>query len=383
MSLLEGILVVDFSQFLSGPSGSLRLADLGARVIKVEKPETGDICRQLYVSEVELAGESTIFHTINRNKESITADLKNEKDKARVLDLLAQADVVMHNFRPGVMDRLGLAFEDVKAVKPDVIYAEISGYGQEGPWKDLPGQDLLLQALTGLSYLNGERDKLPTPMGISVVDILAGTQLAQGILAALYQKDQTGEGALVQVSMLESALDFQFEVFTTFLNDGNELPQRSKANHAHSYVAAPYGIYETQDGYLTLAMGNIQVLKDLLDCPELAPFEDPRTWFDQRDEIKAILAGHLQSKSTQHWLDILEPADIWCARVLDIEALMEEEGYKVLEMEMKVRTSQGHEVKTTRCPIRVNGEILQSEKGAPFLGEHNDAIAREFGLNVN
>jgi len=289
----------------------------------------------------------------------------------------------MHNFRPGVMQRLGFDYKSVKERHASVIYAEISGYGQEGPWKELPGQDLLLQAMTGLPYLNGEEDKSPIPMGISVVDILAGTHLAQGILAALYQKDQSGEGALVQVSMLESAMDFQFEVFTTFLNDGEDLPVRSKANHAHCYVAAPYGVYETSDGYLALAMGNILVLGELLGCDSLTDFDDPKTWFDQRDQIKAVLADHLLDKSTAHWLGILEPADIWCARVLDMEALMAEEGYQVLDMEMVVKTTKGHEIRTTRCPLRVNGQKLKPEKGAPFLGEHNDAIAREFGLNQN
>ncbi|QDH78998.1 CoA transferase [Echinicola soli] len=382
MQLLEGITVIDFSQFLSGPSASLRLADLGARVIKVEKPGTGDICRQLYVSEVKIAEESTIFHTINRNKESFTADLKDPEDQKVIWKLIQKADVVMHNFRPGVMKRLGFDHSSVKARFPQVIYAEISGYGQDGPWEGLPGQDLLLQALTGLPYLNGEQDKAPVPMGISVVDILAGTQLAQGILAALYRKEETGQGALVQVSMLESAMDFQFEVFTTFLNDGEELPQRSKANHGHCYVAAPYGVYATADSYLALAMGNILTLGELLGCEELAVFADPKSWFDQRDEIKALLAEHLTNQDTQHWLDILEPADIWCAKVLDMEAMMEEDGYQVLEMEMEVKTTKGDRIKTTRCPIRVNGQGLKSERGAPFLGEHNDAIVREFGLDA-
>lgn len=380
MKLLDGILVVDFSQFLSGPSASLRLADFGARVIKIEKPGTGDICRQLYVSEVEVANESTLFHTINRNKESFSVNLKDEKDKELVNGLVKKADVVMHNFRPGVMEKLGFSYEEIKHINPKIIYAGISGYGEEGEWKVLPGQDLLLQSLSGLPYLNAESTKIPTPMGISVVDILAGTHLAQGILAALVKRDTTGEGSLVQVSMLESALDFQFEVFTNFLNDGEELPERSEKNHAHSYVAAPYGVYETMDGYLALAMGSIPQLSELLSCPALTKYDDPKNWFRQRDEIKKILADHLKNQKTKYWLDILEPADIWCAKVLTIEELTAEDGYKVLEMEMKVRTSKGQEIKTTRCPVRINGEILKSERAAPFLGEHNDAIVREFDL---
>src|SRR6187402_402476 len=256
MKLLEDILVIDFSQFLSGPSAALRLADMGARVIKIERPETGDICRQLYVSDVRIEGESTIFHAINRNKESYAADLKDADDLERIMQLLAKADVMIHNFRPGVMERIGLDYEKVKAINPAIVYAEVSGYGTEGPWKDLPGQDLLLQAASGLTWLSNNNNEHPTPMGVAVVDIMAGTHIAQGILAALYQKAVTGEGALVQVSMLESILDFQFEVLTCYYNDGRQLPVRGAVNSAHAYIAAPYGIYKTNDDYIALAMTN-------------------------------------------------------------------------------------------------------------------------------
>ena len=146
MKLLESILVIDFSQFLSGPSASLRLADMGAQVLKIEKPGKGDICRELYVSDVMIEGESTIFHAINRNKMSYAADLKQPEDLEKIKLLLARADVMIHNFRPGVMERIGLDYETVKAINPGIIYGEINGFGSEGPWKDLPGQDLLLQA---------------------------------------------------------------------------------------------------------------------------------------------------------------------------------------------------------------------------------------------
>src|ERR1043165_3923973 len=220
MKPLEGIIVVDFSQFLSGPSGSLRLADMGAQVIKIERPGSGDICRQLYVSDVKIEGESTIFHAINRNKQSYEADIKDSEDLEKVKQLLMQADVMMHNFRPGVMERIGLDYASVKKINPTIIYAEVTGYGNEGPWRDLPGQDLLLQAASGLTWLSNNYDENPTPMGVAVVDIMGGTHIAQGILAALFQRGITGEGALIQVSMFESILDFQFEVLTCYFNDG-------------------------------------------------------------------------------------------------------------------------------------------------------------------
>jgi len=380
MSLLKDIIVVDFSQFLSGPSAALRLADMGAQVIKIERPETGDICRQLYVSDVMIDGESTIFHAINRNKQSYTADLKNADDLEKIKAILAKADVMMHNFRPGVMERIGLDYESVKAINPSIVYGEINGYGSEGPWKDMPGQDLLLQAVSGLTWLSNNHEENPTPMGVAVVDILAGTHMAQGILAALYKKLTTGEGALIQINMFESILDFQFEVLTCFYNDGNQLPVRSTNNSGHAYVAAPYGIYRTKDGYISLAMGNIILLAGLLSCEGLKDFSNSSDWFTRRDEIKKILSGHLLTNTTTHWLSILEPADIWCARVMDYEALMQQEGYRVLDMEVIVKTSNGLSVTTTRCPLRVDGKKLVSYKGAPVLGEHNEEIEEQFGL---
>ncbi|HLZ86019.1 MAG TPA: CoA transferase [Puia sp.] len=380
MDLLNDIIVVDFSQFLSGPSAGLRLADMGARVIKIERPGIGDICRQLYVSDTRIEGESTIFHAINRNKQSYAADLKDKHDLDKIKKLIEKADIVLHNFRPGVMERIGLDYATVKAIKPDIIYGEVSGYGAEGPWKDLPGQDLLVQALSGLTWLSNNRDERPTPMGVSVVDILAGTYLTQGILAALYRRGISGQSALVQVSMMEAILDFQFEVLTCHYNDGRQLPVRSRVSNGNAYIPAPYGIYKTREGYLSLAMGDILKLAALLECQPLGQFSDSADWFPRRDEIKAILAQHLLLRTADEWLAILQPADIWCAKVMDYHDLLQQLGYKVLNMELKVKTSNGLSIRTTRCPIRVDGKIAVSEKGAPLLGEHNALIDAQFGL---
>ncbi|HXD78206.1 MAG TPA: CaiB/BaiF CoA-transferase family protein [Puia sp.] len=382
MNLLQDMIVVDFSQFLSGPSAGLRLADMGARVIKIERPGTGDICRQLYVSDTRIAGESTIFHAINRNKESYAADLKVAADLERVKTLIGSADVVLHNFRPGVMERLGLDYATVRAIKPDIIYGAVSGYGSEGPWAGLPGQDLLVQAMSGLTWLSNNRDERPTPMGVSVVDILAGTYLAQGLLAAIYRRAMTGAGALVEVSMLETILDFQFEVLTCFYNDGRQLPVRSQLSNGNAYIPAPYGIYKTREGYLALAMGDIVTLSALLQCPPLEKYSEPTEWFDRRDEIKSILTAHLLTRTADEWLSDLLPADVWCAKVMDYHDLMEQVGYQVLNMELKVRTSNGLSIRTTRCPIRVDGQISLPEKGAPVLGEHNRVIDAQFGLGA-
>lgn len=377
---LEGILVVDFSQFLSGPSASLRLADLGARVIKIERTGSGDICRELYVSNVVLDGESTTFHSINRNKESFTADLKNEDDRERVRKLVAQADVVMHNFRPGVIERLGFDYESVRAFNPSVVYGVISGYGDEGPWKGKPGQDLLLQALSGLAWLSGNEGDGPVAMGISLVDIFTGAVLVQGILACLVRRGVSGEGGLVEISMLEAILDFQFELLTNFFQDGGEEPVRTRTNNAHSYLGAPYGVYETADGHLALAMGRIPQLGTLLECPALLDYPEPASWFAKRDEIKSLLAAHLKTRPTAAWLAVLEPADIWCAEVLDWPRLTSHEAYRILGMEQTVTRGDGFSYKTTACPIRIDGERFTATPGSPLLGEHTASLIQEFAL---
>ena len=220
MKPLEGLLVLDFSQFLAGPSAAMRLADLGARVIKIERPGTGDICRQLYITNLKLDGDSTLFHSINRNKQSFAADLKNPEHLAQVKKLISRADVLIQNFRPGVMERIGLDYQNVAKLNPKIVYGIVTGYGATGPWADLPGQDLLAQSRSGLVWLSGDADRPPTPMGLAVCDLAASAHLVQGILACLVQRGVSGKGGKVEVSLLESILDLQFELTSTFLNDG-------------------------------------------------------------------------------------------------------------------------------------------------------------------
>jgi crotonobetainyl-CoA:carnitine CoA-transferase CaiB-like acyl-CoA transferase len=378
MKPLEGLLVLDFSQFLAGPSAALRLADLGARVIKIERPDGGDLCRRLYISNLEFEGDSTLFHSINRNKESFAADLKDPADRERVLALVARADVLIQNFRPGVMERLGLDCLSLRARFPRLVYAEVTGYGSTGPWRDKPGQDLLIQALSGLAWLNGDAAQPPVPFGLAVADMFAGAHLVQGILAALVRRGVTGAGARVEVSLLESVLDLQFEVLTTHLNDGGKPPERSAINNAHAYLGAPYGIYRTSSGFIALAMGSVIRLGELLSCQALAQYRDPQSWFTARDEIKRALATHLTSRPTVHWLALLEPAGYWCSDVLTWPELMREEAFQSLGMLQEVRRGQGQPLRTTRCPVRIDGEIYRSSKPAPAIGEHTAAIWDEF-----
>jgi crotonobetainyl-CoA:carnitine CoA-transferase CaiB-like acyl-CoA transferase len=377
---LEGLLVLDFSQFLAGPSAALRLADLGARVIKIERPDRGDLCRQLTIGNLGFDQDSALFHTINRGKESFAADLKQPEDLARVRKLVGHADVLIQNFRPGVMERIGLHAEAAMELNPRLVYGGVTGYGYRGPWAEKPGQDLLAQSLSGLTWLSGQPDQGPVAMGLAMADLFAAAHLTQGVLACLVRRGVTGRGGRVEVTLMESILDAQFEVFTTHLNDGGREPQRSEVSNANAYVGAPYGIYSTSDGSLAIAMGSVPRLGELLGCSRLLPFTDPTTWFDRRDEIKAVLRDHLKTHTTAHWLSILEPADVWCADVLTWTRLLEQEGFKALDMIQNISRMEGGTLRTTRCPIRVDEEVYKSPRCAPRVGEHTAQLVDEFGL---
>jgi crotonobetainyl-CoA:carnitine CoA-transferase CaiB-like acyl-CoA transferase len=377
--LLAGLTVVDMSQFLSGPYCSLRLSDLGARVIKIERPDGGDLSRRLYLSDTEVGGDSTLFHAINRGKESLGIDLKDPEDLAFLRRLLGKADVLIQNFRPGVIERLGLDYAAVRAINPAIVYASISGYGEDGPWVMRPGQDLLAQARSGLMWLNGDEAQGPVPFGLAVADMLAGANACQGILAALVRRGISGAGAHIQTSLLESLIDFQFEVLTTHLNDGGRKPKRSDFRSAHAYLSAPYGVYPARDGYLAIAMTPLGRLQDLLGIEALAPYrDDSRAWFTARDAIKQIIAGRIATGTVDHWLSILEPADIWCSKVLEWPELLASDGFRILDMLQTVTREDAVSIGTTRCPVRVNGQRPLGQRAAPRVGEHTAEIRAEF-----
>jgi CoA:oxalate CoA-transferase len=377
-ALLEGLLVLDMSQFLSGPFAALRLGDLGARVIKIERPDGGDLCRRLYLTDTEIGGDSTLFHAINRGKLSFAADFKNPADVAAVKALIGKADVIVQNFRPGVVERFGLDYATAKAVNPRIVYASITGYGEDGPWAMLPGQDLLAQARSGLMWLNGDRDQGPVPFGLAIADLLAGSAIVQGVLAALVRRGRSGEGAHIETSLLEALVDFQFEVLTTYLNDGGRIPTRSGFRNAHAYLAAPYGVYPTSDGWVAIAMTPLEKLAAALDLPAIAL--PAKAGFERRDEIKRAIADHVAAQPTAHWLKRMLPVDIWCAEVLDWPGLLDGEAFRRLDMLQTVVRPEGHALRTTRSPIRVDGQRKVCGVAAPRIGEHTEALRAEMGL---
>jgi len=381
---LEGILVLDFSQFLAGPVAAMRLGDLGARVIKVERPQGGDIGRTLAFAGKSVDGDTVSFHAMNRNKESIAADLKNADDLAWVRHLVSKADVIIQNFRPGVMERLGLDYDSVRAINPAIVYASASGYGDTGPWKDRPGQDLLAQSVSGMPWLSGSREDGPTPVGLSIADHLMSVHIAQGVTALLVRRFRTGVGGHVQTSLLEAMLDLQFELLSTRLNDASVTVERKGPHSAHAFLSAPYGTYPTSDGYLALAMNPVTKIGSLLGIRELEELTDPQSWWDEEDRIGDLLAAHFALETTDHWLEILDAADVWCAPVLTLEELVAHEGFAAIEMTQRVSReaplpgAADVSLLTTRSPLRIDGERLLTPRAAPRLGEHTEAVREEF-----
>ena len=257
----------------------------------------------------------------------------------------------------------------------------VTGYGSKGPWAGKPGQDLLIQALSGLTYLSGTKNDTPTPFGLAIADMICGAHLAQGILAGLIQKGKTGGGMLVEVSLLESILDFQFELITTFLNDGGQLPRRGEAKGTgHAYLKAPYGIYRTKDSYLALAMGNLRHIAGVIGWNAIDQYPDEESWYTRKDEIVRSLTALLQQKTTADWIAVLEPNDIWCSEVLNYKTLVNHESFEVLGMDQNIDLPDGRTFRTTRCPIRIDGEKLYSSVPAPKAGAHTTSIDNEMTL---
>ena len=370
---LDGVTVLDFSQFLAGPVAALRLADLGARVIKVERPAGGDLGRTLAFGG-RMAGDSSMsFHAMNRNKEGVTADLKDPADLARVKELVAGVDVVIQNFRPGVMERLGLDYDSVAALNPSIVYGSVSGYGDSGPLKDRPGQDLLAQSIAGLPWLNGSRDDPPVPVGLAVADHLASCHLAQGITALLVRRFRTGRGGLTETSLFESLLDLQFELLTTRLNDPSIAVERKGPRSAHAFLSAPYGIYPCADGWLAIAMNPVPTIGRLLGLQELTAMSDPSAWWEREEEIGELISRRLRTGTRNEWLAVLDAEDVWCAPVLTLEELVDHEGFAAIAMTQEV-TRDGLSLTTTRSPIRIDGRRLTDPRPGPRLGEHDDVV---------
>ncbi len=390
--VLDGLVVVDFSQYLSAPSATLLLSNLGATVIKIERPKGGDSGRNIFMGNVVMDGESSDFITINRGKYSFAADLKDAADRERLKRLIEQADIVVHNFRPEARDRVGLDYDSIKGINPSVIYAEVSGYGERGSLSRKAGQDLILQAMSGLAALNGDAagSRGAVPMGISIVDIYTGARLTEAIMGALYARDIDGRGGRIELSMLASAIDLQADLVTRYRFDeaqsgktysGNSCcVARSAVANMHPYAAAPAGIYPTKDSYIAIGESHT---KEVLGI-ELHRNDNNTSaaeWRKQQDSIKRQIATRLLSKRTDEWLSELLAEGVACKPIYNWQSLFGSEFGRSIGALQQVRRSNGYCYETTRCPFRYNDEILHIPKGAPFIGEDSPWIIERYKLN--
>jgi crotonobetainyl-CoA:carnitine CoA-transferase CaiB-like acyl-CoA transferase len=377
---LHGIRVLDFSQFMAGPLAAQRLGDYGADVIKVELPKTGEGSRHASASNFSIMGDRVAFVTFNRNKRSITLNLKNPEGLEICRQLIKTADVMIENFRPGVMERLGLGYKLVSELNRRIIYGSITGYGPTGPYKDFPGQDLLVQSLSGMVHLNGRAADPPTPVGTPIIDATSGQQLTLGIIVALFNRERTGEGQQVQVSLLDTAIDLQAQEFTTYLNCKIE-PSRSAAGIAHPHFAPPYGIYATKEGYLALAHTPMSKLAECLGLPKLNDFSDGAVAFDHRDEIFRMISKVLGTRTTQQWLEHLRAHDFWCGPVKSYSDLANDPQVKANDMILEVPYKSSGTARLIGIPAKLNKTPGSIRRSPPSLGQHNAEVFGEMGFS--
>lgn len=377
VDLLKDIRVLSFNHFLMGPVGVQFLADLGADVIAVE-PLDGAFQRKWGGADKQVDDQTMLLLTGNRNKRSLTLDLKKPEAVAIARKLIAASDVIAENFRPGVLDKLGLGYEDARKIKPDIIFAAASGYGADGPYVNRPGQDLLIQALSGLAMITGSREHGPRAVGVSAVDHHGAALFAAGILAALVRKGRTGQGCRVDVSLLSAALDLQMESFTCYLNGQRPDDVRQPGPIAGWYYGAPYGIYATRDGHIAISLASLDVLADALSLPADQRVPDGDA-YRRRDEASAAIAANLARRTTSECLALLEARGIWHAAVNDYARVVADPQVVHNRSFQVVNGATGSPITLVSHPVRYDGEVPDVRLPPQLLGAQTCDILREIG----
>jgi crotonobetainyl-CoA:carnitine CoA-transferase CaiB-like acyl-CoA transferase len=371
--------VLDFTALVQGPLATQILGDLGAEVIKFERAD-GEWSRHWGIGNGRTHGELDSFLAFNRNKRSVAVDLKDPDTRRRILELARTADVVVENFRPGVMDRLGLGFRDFAAVNEAIVYASSSGWGQSGPYAARPGQDMLAQAASGIHFFQGTRDLPPTPIGIGVADLFTGLHLAVAILAAISHRQATGVGQRVEVDLFSCVTALQQQELTYFLSHGS-IPERPTRNLGAVFVTAPFGTYATSDGHLVIAMTPCPILADAIALPEIARFDTNDLMLEHREEIYDLVAARLATDTTAHWIDVLLAHDVWSAPVQGYEQLVRDPqlAHNGLLWEVPIGDGRPSAVapatfRTVGSPITLSRTPARVRRGVPRVGEHTAEI---------
>ena len=377
---LEGIRVVDLTRILSGPFCSMFLADMGAEVIKIEDPDEGDPVRK---QGAAVNGYSLYFATFNRNKRSLTLDLRSEDGKDILRRLIRGADVVVNNYRPGVMDRMGFGRDALLALKPDIVSCHVTGFGLDGPYKDRPSFDFIAQAMSGFMSVNGEADGPPMRAAPPISDLVAGSQAAMGILAALVRRGRTGRGEEVSTALTDSMTSMMAFLATNFFATGKQ-PLRTGNDHA---LASPYGLFEAADGQVAIAPSNDTFYFKLLDALALAHLRDDadfatnETRYEHRAAINAQINARTRTRPVAHWIEVLNLAGIPCGRVLGLREVFDDPQTAHQQMRITIDHPRHGPLDVLGFPIKFTDAPCRMHRPPPVLGADTDAILAELGLD--
>ena len=378
---LEGIRVVDLTRIISGPFCSMFLADMGAEVIKIEEPKEGDPVRH--------QGEarnvySLYFASFNRNKRSLTLDLRSAAGKDILRELIRRADVVVNNYRPGVMDNMGFGRDALRALKPDIVSCHVTGFGLDGPYQQRPSFDFIAQAMSGFMSVNGFDDGPPLRAAPPVSDLVAGAYAAMGILAALVRRARTGEGEEVATALTDSMTSMLAFLATNFFATGRQ-PLRTGNDHA---IASPYGLFEASDGQVAIAPANDAVyakLLDALDLPHLREHPEFRSnadRFGRRSAINAEINARTRTETVAHWIERLNAAGVPCGRVLSLAEVFADPQTQHQQMRITIDHPQHGPLDVLGFPIKFSDDPCRIHRPPPVLGADTDAILAELGRDA-
>ncbi|KLK92617.1 hypothetical protein AA309_13020 [Microvirga vignae] len=378
MGALSHIKVLDFTHLLAGPLATQMMGDMGADIIKIERPGEGDLYRRLPpFLNTRINGESPHFLAWNRNKRSLAVDLKAPEARSILLDMAKTIDVVVENFRPGVMERLGLGYDDFAGVNPGIIFCSSSGYGETGPIADRPGQDLLLQGVSGFLSMTGTKGERPTPLGISLADQLCSYHIVYAVLAAVIHRMNTGRGQYIEVDMLRSCLAHQGQELLYTMTLGADF-ERPASGIGHPGMPAPFGVYKTADGWITISMNPIVRLADVLGLPELAHSDDNTLWTD-RDRIHALIEERTIAAPTAEWIKALLGAGLWAGEVNSLGDVVELPQARHLNAFSSYEHPVAGTVHVVNVPVTLSETPGEITRPAPRVGEHSREILRGFG----
>ena len=380
---LDGFKVLDLTRFLSGPYATMVLAELGAEVIKIEQPVTGDDSRRL---SPKVNGESYPFAMPNRSKASVSLNLKDDRGREAFLRLAETADLVIENFRPGVASRLGIGYEQVQAVREDILYCSISGFGQTGPYRDRAGFDILAQGVVGFLRMTGQPDGRPTKVGIAINDIAAGATAIYSIMAAQMMRQRTGEGQYIDISLVDSGLAWTVWESGAFFGNG-EVPQATGTRHRRS---TPYQAYRTADGYVTIGANNLRLwtrlVVDGLQRPEWLTDERFATLPDRManiDELEREIEAITQQKTTDEWIELLDKVGVPGGPVLTYDQALADPHVLARDMIVELEHPIIGPMKTIGPGAKFSGLDYRVRGPAPWLGQHTRELLRTAGLAEN